>query len=396
MRGKVYIFIMSVTLGLGILLFCGCTEDSGSEMHSEGTRLHLFVFPQSFQDLTPLQTRALPDGYVTYESLNPHVDMNHIQIQAYMTGCKDADNKNDDVIISSIFTFQEDDEGEEKKYSWNSTTPTIRPGNYYLYGFMPAEDADHVSIAPYKKSTESEADYKDGATLTISGLNALTPSDVCVIVGVKGTTDDTKSIENVDIRLGDFGFQCAADQKESFVYLLLEHLYAGLHFKFSVDPEYDKLRTIKLKSMKLKAEKENQTSVATVKATIHVKALPNGDNTTSPLEGVEWEAETYSNASEPAALYQGNEKILTTTPEEFLACFAPHTNSEFELETIYNVYDKKGNLIREDCSTKNRIHVSVDDMQSGKIHTVNIVVVPTYLYVLSEQDLDNPTIIVGS
>lgn len=388
MRRTFYISVIGATLCLGILLFWGCSDEHDADVRAEGTLLHLIAFPQSFHDVTPAWTRALPENYITYENLEPQVDMNHVQIQAYMTGYKDADHKYNDLIFSSIFAIQEESEGGQTKYAWNSTTPTIETGDYYIYGFMPAEDVSHVSIAPYKTTD----DYRQGATLTISGLNAVTPSDVCVIVGVKGASDATKSIEDIDIRLGEFGFKCEAEQKESYVYLLLEHLFAGLHFSFSVDSEYDKLRTIKLKSMTLRADQGNQTTVATVKATIHVKAIANSDNTVSPLEGVEWEAESYSESSEPAALYQGNEKTLTTTPQEFLACFAPKTNTTFELETVYNVYDKQENLIREDCVARNKIQVSGESMNSGEIHSVNIVVIPTYLYMLSEPDLDNPTI----
>ena len=51
-------------------------------------------------------------------------------------------------------------------------------GTYYLYGYIPKEDAEGVTISPNDT-------YHNGAVLTINGLNAVTPSDVCVIIGAK-------------------------------------------------------------------------------------------------------------------------------------------------------------------------------------------------------------------
>ena len=59
------------------------------------------------------------------------------------------------------------------------------------------------------------------------------------------------------------------------------------------------------------------------------------------------------------------------------------------------VYDKNGNLSRKDCSATNTLDLS--QLFSGKArrgyrYTVNMIVTPTYLYMLSEPDLDNPTV----
>ena len=409
-------YIIGMTLCLGIILVAvGCSGDGGQDpiekpdvpkpnpepgvqepdvpdpgVKEEGMTVRFLLGARAFEGLYGSATRALPANYVTYESLNPHVDISHVQIQAYFT--KDitkADNTiSPEVSSSGIFTFREEMVNGLPKYSWGSTIPSIKPDVYFLYGFMPAEEASTVSIEPYKGEYQ-DAMYQNGAILTINGLNAVTPGDVCVIVGVKKADNNTQSIEDVGIQLGNFKYDCSSqtgNNSESYVYLLLDHLYAGLHFRFSIDSEYAKLRTIKLKSMTVKAVGD----VATVKAIVNLVANNTG---ASPVGPVQFE-KVSGGESLPAALYEGDERVLTTTPQDYLACFAPATNTSFLLETVYNVYDTAGNLIREDCYAANKI-TAKEGLTSGQIHTINVVVRPTYIYVLSDPDLDNPSMVVN-
>lgn len=376
----IYRHIVGMTLCLSMMLCAiSCSEDAGQEPGGgEGTKVRFLLWPRMFDDVTPL-TRALPTDFVSYENLNPHVDINHVLIQAYFT-------QGVEIKSSGIFAFHEEKVGNTMEYSWTSTIPSIKAGNYYLYGFMPAEDAGTVTVSPYHKVGE-EDNFKNGATMQITGLNAVTPGDVCVIVGVKKAVNSLTPIEDMGMQLGLFNYLCEASDPESDVYLLLDHLYAGLHLKMSIDEEYEKLRTVKLKSMTLKADQGNQT-VATVDATINVVANPYG---TDPVGEISFTTAT-TGTSVPAAIYEGDERELTIEPQEFLACFAPNTNTEFLLETTYNVYDKKGNPIREGCTAKNKIKV-IERLQPGQVNTMNIVVKPTYLYVLSEPDIDSPSLV---
>jgi hypothetical protein len=67
----------------------------------------------------------------------------------------------------------------------------------------------------------------------------------------------------------------------------------------------------------------------------------------------------------------------------------------FTLRCTYDVYDAKGNLVRPDCSAENKITIA-QTFYEGTSYTVPLTIEPTYLYQLSEFDLDNPTIKVGS
>jgi hypothetical protein len=89
-------------------------------------------------------------------------------------------------------------------------------------------------------------------------------------------------------------------------------------------------------------------------------------------------------------------EVPETTPENFLGCFVPNLVSDFVLRTTYNVYDKKGNLIRKDNVIENKINTTLipklKEIGAGEIVSVNMHIAPDYLYQLSGTDLDNPTI----
>ena len=67
------------------------------------------------------------------------------------------------------------------------------------------------------------------------------------------------------------------------------------------------------------------------------------------------------------------------------------------MRSTYDVYDKQGNITRSNCTADNvldvpKLFIPELIVQRGKMYTVNLTVQPSYLYVLSDPDLDNPTI----
>ena len=64
------------------------------------------------------------------------------------------------------------------------------------------------------------------------------------------------------------------------------------------------------------------------------------------------------------------------------------------LTTIYDVYDIKGQNLGERVS-ENKIKFDVAEVKPGQEKKLVLTVKPTYLYVLSDNDADNPTITLG-
>ena len=372
--------------------FCGCTEDS--EPAPQNTHeVHISLSPRQYEDVTPLATRTtLPDDYVLYDyaaALTPIA-----QIQGYMTSTEDKSGEIESKYVPCLFNYNKSGDN----HTWVSTIP-LKDGQYYFYGFMPKEDVgSSVTIAPYDDDTtdENPADYAKGAVLTLTGLNAVTPDDICIVVGAQGygSAVGNKSFPE-SMTLGKFDYHTNDGDN---LFLLIDHLYAGMEFQMSLGTQYAELRKIEVTSVKLTPVPApgSTTVVKTVKATVTIVANQDGSNPISPIKDasnhyvgghVEFETESGTDPV-PAELHIKDNMYLTTTSTKFLACMAPSTNTNYQLETTYNVYDKKDNLIRENQKAVNKI--TVGDLKSGQIHTVKLKVEPTYLYVMSEDDLDDP------
>ena len=298
--------------------------------------------------------------------------------------------------------------------------PEIVPGgDYYVYGFIPSDAADDATIS-------DESNYALGATLTIKGLRTA-GYDACVIIGARegfdenhdGRYTDTNGNsaydEGTDTRIrrltaGDFKFNLdtgtrIVDGKKvinpNYLYLLFDHLGSALTIGIKVDGDYNTLRTIKLKQLTLQTATES--GLMTEKADVVVTL--NGNNTgTNPITTL-----TYTQTGAVPEVGKGgtpvyqsdNGKELTTSYQSFLSHFLPIDDvTKVVITCTYDVYDKKENLLHKDCKATNTIRLSdiipyFPGVQRGWKYGINMTVVPTYLYVLSDPDLDNPTMIVG-
>ena len=256
---------------------------------------------------------------------------------------------------------------------WSSTIGVKEDVNY-IYGFSPA------FIATSDIQPLSGSDYSNGAVLTLSNLNAVTGDDICVVVGVENNSVP------VTPKFGAFKF---AKSDPNYICVLLDHVYAGLDFIFKIDSYYNELRDIRLKRMELQSTKTVEKVV--------IKLTPNADNT-NPITDIQY---VINDKSQQAPIYdyetgpdQG--KWLTTTGVTILGCIAPQTTiaNNLVLTCTYDVYDKRGTCVRRDCTATNDLSRSIKEeaVERGKKSTITLTVEPTYLYQLSEPELDNPTI----
>ena len=283
---------------------------------------------------------------------------------------------------------------------WRTDLENIADGTYQLYGYIPHQTAINYSITDYDGANGS---YSTGAIMTLQNVSTVMPHDLCVVIGAKHGYDKEHDGDNTDprtnrLRKGDFSFTAkqGTDGKD-YVFLLFDHLYAALRIRMKVHADYTALRTIKLKSLQLNTQAgETKT---TKKTTITIKLKAN-DGSSSPIEtltftptgeeidgGLEFWSSTYG-------------EQLTTDFKPFIGHFMPSGITKLILTSTYDVYDRKGNLIRQDCKATNTMVLQdllTDQLETerGKRYTINMTIQPTYLYMLSEPDLDNPTVVVN-
>lgn len=262
----------------------------------------------------------------------------------------------------------------QNDYRWHSSLEVTSGQGYRFYGYAPA-DAVTASI-----SDESEA----GVTMTFPQLPSVSSHDICFVVGVQHMTE-ANGTKNVP--LGQFSFTGGA-QDHNFINLLMDHLYAGLTLKMTIDENYAQLRTIKIKRLEL------QSTKSTAQAQVVMTANTSNAN---PVQSV-----TYSSPAgtgKTAIFFESTEGVTLsaaniTTPVslEAMCCFVPTLSNDLTLVTTYDVCDKNGNKIAERSASNKLPSMNVT---RGECITMTLNVNPTYLGVLSDPDLDNPTITIN-
>lgn len=263
--------------------------------------------------------------------------------------------------------------------------------SYYLYGYVPYDQSITSTV-----SLLSGDGFANGAVLTINNVPTVSNADFCVIIGAKNGKDDYNA--NADysvtgIQKGDFQY-VASTEGSNYVYLLLDHLFSALRVRMRVQGEYAALRTIKLKELKLKTFEGETPSYKKTNVTITLTANAEGND---PITSVIY-TPTGESTDAGSVFTSENGHELTTGYQPFTGHFMPQGVTKLTLESTYDVYDTKGNLVRENCTATNALNLSMfsgqTQAQRGCRYTINLTVNPTYLYVLSEPDLDNPTVVV--
>ena len=347
MRKRVHIFHQTVLLLMmtAVLLTACSSDDSGAQGVAGGSLhvVHLMPYTTSYVEQTSGH-RAAPAGYGAYP-VEAGTEMG-----VY-------------VLLPEDYAAPEEQLIRYDGSKWHAYFSVEKNKDYVVYGYLPKATGMSSTL------TKSTA---DAATLTITGMKAITTDDICIITGVKDSETGLKE--------GSFSWREDVLDDDYYIYMLLNHLYASLRFSMKVDATYAELRTIKLKSMTL------STNKSSVNATI---SLTHNTTGTSPVSSVTY---TTLGTSDAAVLFDNDEGVALdkTTATVIDGCFAPTLSGNLTLTTSYDVYDRYGNLVRANCTATNKLPVL--EATRGQRLQLNLTVSPTYLYVLSDPDLDNPTI----
>lgn len=394
------------------LFFAGCQSDPDEVPvdNRPRTTMELMTYSSPFLDIAPWVTRAdpeyhfptgyqtnhLPDGYISYEILHPHASMDDSTIGVFMTP--------DDTDPSGNFIYQGMEGGSSV---WKSNIIVEENKQYYIYGFMPRSGAENATISPLPTADTNGEDqgYANGAVITLENYDALTTADVSVIVGLRWATNHEKingidPATGSDVPLGNFSY-VGQKEGENRLFVLLKHIYAGLHFATKLDPTYAQLRTIRITKVELTAKN--------IRPKINLKITLTANTAgTDPVTSVDYPATSPDVSAKTITLYEkaaGDLGIKVPVDDyyDFLGCLVPASTNSFVLKTTYDVYDNNitpehpnGNLTRKDCVAVNDINPNIvehfPNLQAGELFTINLLIKPTFLYVMSEPDLDNPTI----
>lgn len=390
---------------MGLMGLTGCSDDSEEDRHAvtfeaqpcatgfmeEGNVSHA-------RSVGITRAWVPPSGYYLYTNsqvyglFEEQTDLFYKSIDVFFT----RDSK---APLHGTFSYKTNDSNESK---WKLNMDIEDTDDYYVYGYIPKEVVSSANIV-------GNSNYSEGAVLTLEGIKTVTHSDLCVIVGAsEGPNENSPE----HLATGNFMVNAKKVQMSSatgnrnYIYLLFDHLYSALAFNFTIDVSYNALRTIKLRKLELIGYADANGTNIKAKYDVEVKLKKSTDGTTTPIEEVKFTPDPTSDNLAMEPIYEDKTgtgvALDPVTPTAYMGCFVPGVNTYFKLRSTYDVYDKATvpNLIRKGCEAENTIDLrqmfETSGTLRGQMFQLTIKVQPTYLYMLSEPDLDNPTLTIDN
>lgn len=268
-----------------------------------------------------------------------------------------------------IYVASEDNTiAESRKVAYNSGTYTsalkLENGTYRCYGYMPSDVYPNANL-----------DFATN-TLTISDVPAVTT------VPLTAALPEEFTIFNAPGKIN----------------LQMNQLMGKVTLRFLLPSPYADLRQIEITDVRVTTPGNTDNCTATVEY--------DGTGLSTQWSSTEGAEQTYSTVK-----YVGTQQsigypmqkalLLTTTAQEYGACyFVPGTEAILQLEVTYNVYDMAGTETRHERKAINssvrvvkRGTQDLHTIEQGKNYVLNIPVLPSYLYSLSDNDEESVLII---
>lgn len=374
-----------IGLTISLMGLIGCSSDDTAEPKVEkSTEVQLMSYVAGYQEVS--RANRAGETYGTTRAWTPPSGFSLYQLGS-------------DQSISVFFT-QPAAAGEERFFftsagKWKVSGEELASGDYYLYGYVP-HDKSITSTVSYLDGSSS---FADGAVLTMTNVPTVSPADICVLVAAKNGKADYKANADYSVtglQSGDFLYQASGDG--NYVYLLFDHLFSALRVQMRVQGDYADLRTIKLKGLRLQACVGSTPTKKKTNITVTLNKTTDG---TSPISNVVF-TPTGTEVSDGGVIIDSEQGIeLTKDYQPFQSHFMPAGVTKLNIISTYDVYDRKGNLIRLNDEAINTIDIKElftgqTEALRGRRYTVNLTINPTYLYMLSDPDLDNPTVIIDN
>ena len=359
-----YRWLWNCLIAGGLLLPTGCADDSTGPLPEpeEDNRLELSAVTRT------TGATAMPDADQT--------------IQVYLA--------TEDSYQSG--TFEHTAGG-----GWTTTGLTVKEeAPYYIYGYMPSTVIGTVSVG----ATDLGGDYSKGIDLTLSGLPCITTEDVCVIVGVQRVTSPTVSPDKPTVTEGSYGYR-AGTKGQNYVNLLMAHLYSRLDMSFKIDPDYAELRSIHLKKVILTSKYGTAAVTVSIRDGVGIgsPAFPAASEENEGLPKTLFESSTTEPVVPEKVLDKalGGAEMALDIPAYLLpVTAAAGSNYNLTLTTTYDVWDRGSGQNLGERTSVNKITLNSSAVRPGNEQKLILTVKPTYLYILSDNDLDNPVIDVNA
>ena len=352
------------------LLMAACAEDNPLEVRPDG-KVRVDVGCES-QTEVQVGTRAAADGYTEFGG----ADYNGVQLGVI------AWQKNTQKYDQGFATYSYSN-GAGK---WTSNVYLAKQ-QYNVYGYMP-HNGEANSIQP---DLGSET---DPSTFAMKWTGQPTFATMPVLASVGSARSTLGSVTD-----GSFAVDVDQVGQEEKINFRMNHLLAKLTLQFYLPKPYADKRKIKVTQVTLGGA---QGVANRYDITCSYDASGALTTTYAPMQGAPATGNNYPYTAGNAA----DGLFLTTSKQLFgTYYFVPDAvNSSSNLMTLtvtYNVYDQNGNPTREHQTATNarialhKVNTVAQATQVAHEYTANVKVVPSYLYVLSDRDMQNPYIVLN-
>lgn len=274
---------------------------------------------------------------------------------------------------------------------WRSGVKVEQNYDYNLYAYsnsMPCVTPPTFSLT-------------NGASLNFDGLDLITTLDPLVCIAASGAVleEDPDPNDFPELTEGSFSIGTittveveGGGEKKTKAFLAMDHLYSKATLSFRVDNQYSQLRKVRIKDVEIKIA--NSTLSGSHSYGFPSKKLTLDANKT--YTGNPSSIDLYDGPTATAQPEGDNDYIeLTTSFQEFGYFYFLPINPipSMYLQVTYDVCDLNDNVVRADQTASNYSIFSSIDYNGGRAaagtnYLVKILVSPSYLYQLSDDDLE--------
>lgn len=345
------------------ILFVAAFLMSCQQDKDESNRVTLYPVIQS-QIESAVETRALPAN--TYQE---YTGTNRQTIYAYARAY--AGNAQEPNVSGNF--------APASGNKWSSHLEVETGKSYYLWAHTRMPGSSSVSM-----------NYNSGV-LTITGLDVISDSDPLLCTA---SSDIAANLVEGTFNIGEIPANTDPENPPT-VALAMKHLYARATVSFKLDPDYNSLRTVKITRATISTT-QGGTYAGSHQYSFGEMSLTLASNNPS---GTQQQMELIGGSTQLVDYDQGSTTEVTLDTNDyqdfgwFTFLSTGTTVPSLSLTVEYNVYDSEGGAMRlvgnaeHLTATNGNILKGISNVSGGNDYKIRIIVKPTYLYQLSDNDV---------
>ena len=349
---------------------------------------------------THVETKALT-GYTQYTGTGRQIIYSYA-LHAGTTTSDERDSNEDSKGYFSPSSFYDESASPVEVEGWRSTLQVKRGNKYYIVGHTAIPGVPRTGVTYTPTTVGTDHTYPIHVIASFSGIDLITNTDPMVCCASDGSDNDNDTPE---LSVGTFNKLTVNGTGEgenekltTKVFLAMDHLYAKFNLLFRLDNSkvYDDIRTIKLKEILIKSASNSGTISGNHTLDLITGDIKLQDNSQPSYKAIS--LNILNGPSSNATVKDNGTDIVTLTDTyknvgwfTFLPIpvddYASHNlTPAFDITVKYDVFDKDGVCTREDCIATNSITDKLVGAEKSKSYDIQITVMPTYLYQLSDND----------